>query len=36
MCKWGTRTKVNVIRRANPYVEDGWHEIYVGYQTFDR
>jgi hypothetical protein len=29
MCKWGTRTKVNVIRRANPFVKDGWHEISV-------
>lgn len=29
MCKWGTRTKIKVIRRANPFVEDGWHEINV-------
>lgn len=29
MCKWGARKKVNVIRRANPFVPDGWHEIYV-------
>lgn len=29
MCKWGTHKKINVIRRANPYVEDGWHEINV-------
>lgn len=29
MCKWGTDKKINVIRRANPFVEDGWHEVYV-------
>ena len=29
MCKWGTDKKVTVIRRANPFVEDGQHEIYV-------
>ena len=29
MCKWGTRSKVSVIRRANPSIKDGWHEIYV-------
>lgn len=29
MCKWGSRTKVNVIRRANPFLEDGWYEIFV-------
>ena len=29
MCKWGDRTKVKVIRRANPFVKDGWHEISV-------
>lgn len=29
MCKWGTLRKVNVIRRANPFVKDGWHEKYV-------
>jgi len=29
MCKWGTRKPVNVIRRANPSVEDGWHRVMV-------
>lgn len=29
MCKWGTYKKIMVIRRANPFVEDGWHEISV-------
>lgn len=27
MCKWGTYANVNVIRRANPFVKDGWHEV---------
>ncbi len=26
MCKWGTTRKINVIRRANPFVKNGWHE----------
>jgi hypothetical protein len=29
MCKWGTYRKIHVIRRNNPFIEDGWHEISV-------
>lgn len=29
MCKYGTRKEVYVIRRANPFVKDGWHKIFV-------
>lgn len=29
MCKWGTSKPVYVIRRANPFVKDGWHKVYV-------
>lgn len=29
MCKWGILKPVNVIRRANPFVKDGWHKIMV-------
>lgn len=29
MCKWGTHKEVFVIRRNNPYIEDGWHPMNV-------
>lgn len=25
VCKWGTTKEIHVIRRNNPYIEDGWH-----------
>ena len=29
MCEWGKTRTVNVIRRNNPYIDDGWHQIQV-------
>lgn len=29
MCKYNTLSPVYVIRRANPFVADGWHKIHV-------
>lgn len=36
MCKHGTIKKINVIRRANPSVSDGRHEISVDSCIADR